>query len=556
MDFKQRATSLAGTSWHAIGRGFHAATAWIVEAIRKLRSVRVNLVIAVLLTALGLLAFGACAWWLIGFALTGNPTYSLPKGAETRGDATRIALTIVAGLGGAVALVVTFRKQRRAEDGSFLERLSIAADLLGGANPTMQVSGIYALAALADETHGTQRQQCIDVLCSYMRLPYSPTVANNLHPATTTTRRTYTFSDRTTEVQTTINHRPSDGEVRLTIIDVIRQHLQPEAMQSWSKNDFNFRESVFDGGSLAGALFQGAVDFTGATFIRRTMSFSFATFSGKVNFGLATFSGRVDFSDAWFSGGTVNFLDALFTGGTVDFRRARFSGGTVQFSFARFAGGSVSFARAMFTGSNIDFLHTKFSGGEVDFNEAMFSGGEADFSFASFSHGTVNFARTEFTGGTMIFIKTEFTGGNVNFAQAEFSGGDLRFGQAKFAGGKMRFGQAKFSGGKMHFFQAEFTGGELDFGSAEFTGGELDFGLAEFTGSTLDFRLAKFTSGKVNFFQAEFTGGELDFGSAEFTGSNVDFRLPSAWKCPPLVPWDIHPPEGVVPQELPFVWRR
>jgi len=88
---------------------------WCRKMFHKMGPPRDNLFVAVALTALGLAIFGVVAWWLIGFALTGNPTYSLPKSTETRGDATRVALTIVAGLGGAVALVVTYRKQKRAE---------------------------------------------------------------------------------------------------------------------------------------------------------------------------------------------------------------------------------------------------------------------------------------------------------------------------------------------------------------------------------------------------------------------------------------------------------
>src|SRR5215217_3703279 len=104
----------------------HSPWRWAYHRLRA-----VNLFVAILLTTFLLVLVGSLAWWLIGFALAGEPTYLLARGSDTRGDATRIALTIVAGFGGAVALVVTYRKQSRAEDGSFLERLSTAARLLG-----------------------------------------------------------------------------------------------------------------------------------------------------------------------------------------------------------------------------------------------------------------------------------------------------------------------------------------------------------------------------------------------------------------------------------------
>jgi hypothetical protein len=51
--------------------------------------------------------------------------------------------------------------------------LSLAAAQVGNMSAAVRMAGAYAMAALADETGETaKRQQCIDVPCAYLRLPY------------------------------------------------------------------------------------------------------------------------------------------------------------------------------------------------------------------------------------------------------------------------------------------------------------------------------------------------------------------------------------------------
>jgi hypothetical protein len=71
--------------------------------------------------------------------------------------------------------VVAYRRQRDLEQGRFVERFGAAAAQLGDPDPAVRIAGVYAMAAAADEaaTFG-RRQQCIDVLCGYLRLPYDP----------------------------------------------------------------------------------------------------------------------------------------------------------------------------------------------------------------------------------------------------------------------------------------------------------------------------------------------------------------------------------------------
>lgn len=89
---------------------------------------RLSLWAAAALTLLGLAIFAVIAWLLIGFATIGGFTWEVTSaGINRAAGVTQIVLTITAGAGAAVALVVTYRRQRRTEDGHFLERLGSAA---------------------------------------------------------------------------------------------------------------------------------------------------------------------------------------------------------------------------------------------------------------------------------------------------------------------------------------------------------------------------------------------------------------------------------------------
>ena len=107
----------------------------------------------------------------IGLALGTNPGAIAPAGL----DVLKTALSVVAGVGGAVALVVAYRRQRDLERGRFLERFGAAAAQLGNPDVAVRIAGVYAMAGVADESPDfARRQQCIDVLCGYLRLPYEP----------------------------------------------------------------------------------------------------------------------------------------------------------------------------------------------------------------------------------------------------------------------------------------------------------------------------------------------------------------------------------------------
>lgn len=102
--------------------------------------------------------------------------------AKTLFDLVKLSFGVVAGAGALVALVVAYRRQRVDEAGAHreatrlhTERFSQAVDKLGSDSPAVRLGGVHALAGLADDApDDSLRQTCIDVLCAYLQLPFTP----------------------------------------------------------------------------------------------------------------------------------------------------------------------------------------------------------------------------------------------------------------------------------------------------------------------------------------------------------------------------------------------
>ncbi|ONI79053.1 hypothetical protein BWI15_00300 [Kribbella sp. ALI-6-A] len=364
-----------------------------------------------------------------------QPTIPIADQQKLLADLVKIALGLAAGIGAAFALVVGYRRARVEEASShrddrrlFSSRYQDAADLIGNEKPAVRLAGIYAMARLADDWE-EQQQQCIDVLCAYLRLPYEP-----------------------------VESDPGEREVRLTIIRLITAHLLPSATQSWQGRDLHFTGAVFDGGDFRHAVFSG----------------------GEVNFSEAQFSGgKVDFTGAQFSGSTVDFINTQFSGGNVSFRGAKFSGGNVSFRGAKFSGGMVEFAQAQLCGGEVDFSHAQLSGGDVVFTATLFSGADVRFRLTRFLGSDVHFNLAQFSGGTVDFSGAEFSSGTVDLNDALFFGSTVKVSEAHFSGGTVDFNHAQFSGGIVVFIRPSFFSGTLDFGQAQFSGGIVHFDFSE-----------------------------------------------------------------------------
>ncbi|WP_245231489.1 pentapeptide repeat-containing protein, partial [Streptomyces griseolus] len=251
--------------------------------------------------------------------------------AKTLFDLVKLSFGVVAGAGALVALVVAYRRQRVDEAGAHreatrlhTERFSQAVDKLGSDSPAVRLGGVHALAGLADDApDDSLRQTCIDVLCAYLRLPFSPDPGDL--PDTFPDGTSPSEERRDTHQDKKDRYRAL-REVRHTILRLIGDHYRiPKGThRSWQGYNLDLTKVVIDG--------------------------------------------DVDFSGARFSGGRVDFAGAEFSGGDVPFSHARFSGGRVPFSDAEFSGGRVDFAGAEFSSSRVDFSR-------VDFSRAEFSGG-------------------------------------------------------------------------------------------------------------------------------------------------------------------------------------
>jgi hypothetical protein len=266
-------------------------------------------------------------------------------------DITKLSFTVAGGVGAAVALVVAYRRQRDVEQGRFVERFGAAAAQLGDHDVAVRIAGVYAMAGVADESTGLRRQQCIDVLCGYLRLPYSPELGSNHRTKLVLTEpRTGDDGSLVGQQEEHLEHRQNDKVVRATVVRVIADHLRGQEC-SWSACDFDFRTAYLEDVSFRSAVFRGTTQFDGATFSGRAL-FGGASFSGLALFHGASFSRAAWFGGATFAGDA--FFDKATFAGNAYFERATFSGDAAVFDKATFAG-PTSFAGTDFGSGAIVF---------------------------------------------------------------------------------------------------------------------------------------------------------------------------------------------------------
>lgn len=338
-------------AWSAVG------LALVLFAILRLRAVRrpatteddapqqplslpalIALVILVVSAAVGLIITGA--WWVMGAKIPSTPN------EFTVGHLNAIsirAFAIVAGLGATALLVINYRRQitteaenKRAEAAVerenlklFNERFTNAYTELGSEHPAVRLGAVHALANLADDAPEGREdlvQTVINVLCAYIRMPYTPAPKEPREGDSQASRERYR------ELKQEFD---SIREVRHTILRLIGNHLREDTR--WRGKNYDFSGTVFDGGDFTDIrLTSGHMDFSGAHFIDGNVSFFCAHFT----------DGRVIFSESHFTGGRVNFFGAQFTRGYVSFTKSHFAGGEVDFTVARFVRGSVDFRGA------------------------------------------------------------------------------------------------------------------------------------------------------------------------------------------------------------------
>ncbi|MEV0313675.1 pentapeptide repeat-containing protein [Nonomuraea fuscirosea] len=338
------------------------------------------------------LLVGAAVWgistWLLQ-DLDKLPT--LTEQVSARIEAVRTALA--AGVGAAVTLLLAVRRQRHQElatahtthdaaERRTTELYARAVEQLGSDRAPVRLGALYALERLAEHTPAL-RQRVVDVICAYLRMPFTPPAEQDrreeIRDAQRAARTRARAAQRATHAGTT---RPAadrsrdpheEHQVRLTAQRILEDHLrhQDSSVHRWWQRrttDPNPRHWAgirldLTGATLSGVRLNncriGEAWFVGATFTDMA-SFGMTTFSGEAQFEGATFT-----DGAWFGGATftntAGFDKTTFTGpawfdrttfkGFTTFYRATFSdrAAFVEAAFSDEAEEEPEFVEATFT---------------------------------------------------------------------------------------------------------------------------------------------------------------------------------------------------------------
>jgi uncharacterized protein YjbI with pentapeptide repeats len=316
-----------------------------------------NLAIAV--GAVIVLGVGAVAWtvllWRYG---------SAGPGVEL--DAVRTAGTVTVAAGGAAALLLAARRQVHTERDSGEQRITElytrAVDQLGNGQAPVRLGGLHALERLA-KNNPAQRQTIVDVICAYLRMPYTPP-ADDHAPG----------EDAPEDAHRRYEQSRQELQVRLTAQRILSTHLQPEeAAVFWPNIDLDLTDAYLYQLDLTAchvrrALFDGAKFADHAMFREMTFAsdaqFNDAEFFRSAQFGMAEFFGSAEFDGTKFFG-NAHFGEAEFSE-FAQFREAEFFVGA-QFGEAKLSMGAW-FVGAKFSGHTWfgEAIHTEY----IEFDRA------------------------------------------------------------------------------------------------------------------------------------------------------------------------------------------
>lgn len=359
-----------------------------------------------------LVAIAVGGWLYFDLQMAAIDAVQLPDDGQAELEVTRMrletirnTLTVAAGLGGAAALVLSFRRQQHDEYHSTQQRISElriqAVEQLSSPSPTVRIGGLHNLERLGVQ-HEDLRQVILDEICSYLRQPFAPTEPND-----------------------------PEREVRRFAQEILERRLRRGLgrRQYWSHERIDL-----EGARLFDAKFHLCH--------LHNVSFRQARFEGIANFGWASFSGFALFNEASFDDMAL-FIGADFDDHTefnkTSFNKilicsdAAFRQG-VQFDGASFAEGA-SFEGTVFSGG-ARFRAATFHPG-CNFRDTLFLG-DADFKGASF--------------GNASFIQSEFRN-KANFTHASFQG-EADFWNLR-CHGMTAFDEAVF-GSEARFWAADF----------------------------------------------------------------------------------------------------
>ena len=342
---------------------------------------------------------------------------------KLRIESIRYGIGTVAAAGAVVALLLAFRKQRHTEQAQahtevdaaerrVTDLYTKAVEQLGHEQAAVRLGGLYALERLAQITPD-QRQTIVNVICAYLRMPYSPPPdddrASSATPAPGAGRDAHQeLQVRRTAQRILTNHLtlPMDPATSQTLWPDIDLDLSGATLVDWDLSEGRVRE-----GDFADATFIGPASFDSTHFAEST-GFRGARFTDHAYFGGARFVGTANFDGAAFAGDVafehVRFDDQAWYKATRFTAEASFDDtrydGEVFFNNASFDG-PARFRRTAFTGDS-SFTGVTFTR-DAAFTSARFArsawfsgcafGGAAGFDDASFERAA-GFSDVSFTG--------------------------------------------------------------------------------------------------------------------------------------------------------------
>ncbi|WP_146758692.1 hypothetical protein [Micromonospora saelicesensis] len=456
-----------GASFRTVVRMVEGAT----EPARSRGVGRVPLFAAISVVVLLALAIAGLVGF-VGWLILMNPQTKIvttsPKDAL---DLAKVALAVAGGIGGAGALVVGFRKQLAAEAEhlrnerehrrgdraeqrevyrSLNERFHQAVILLGNKeSPAVRLSGVYSLASLAEDW-SLGRQQCIDVLCAYIRLPVAPDIEDS-----------------------------GEREVRRTVFSVIREHLLEDAPQRWDGLRFDMSGANLDGVNLDNIKLQ-----------RSTLDFSRAKLlGGQISLkGLALEGGGINFRQAQFAAGEIDISGVFVDRGRLSFEDAEFLGSGLVCNHGMILTGQISFAGCRISGSRLNLgrlspiaTDDRRKPAPLTFDDAIIEDGQVYLGALDYEHlegvsegveqGQSNLIRGSRRDGCWVTLRhILLNGGLVSFREARFNSGVISLENAVLAGGEVTFAMARFVASEINFAGVKFKGSTVDFEYAHFQG--------------------------------------------------------------------------------------
>jgi uncharacterized protein YjbI with pentapeptide repeats len=408
---------------------------------------------------------------------------SAEAGATLRLDAIKTALTVAAGVGALVTLIVALRRQslsergqRHTEEDAREQRITTlyvaAAEQVGSEKAAVRLAGLYALERLGQD-NPKLRQTVIDVICAYLRMPYTPP-AEVLRRDAKHSPQALASDDPDPEPEQQ-PQRHQELQVRLTAQRLIRDHAKaprpdPEPATYW-QGEHGERMNL----DLTGAVL---VSFDLADCRLETATFSSAQFHQGTHLDGVNFHGNADLNGVQFHG-DGNLIEAHFHG-NAELNVVQFHGDAVLFraQFHRNAGlGGVQFYGHAGLGGTRFYGSADLGGacfhGSANLRGVQFHQG-ADMSDMQF-HGSPDLSESQFHAYARL-VETQFFG-NADLERIQFHGGaDLRgvqFHGNVGLGGARFYRDAKLAEAQFHG-NADLSGvqfhGSLDLGKAQFHG--------------------------------------------------------------------------------------